>query len=196
MKWLLEFLKKVAAWFKKWFGKKYPKQQVEESRKKIVDGVKKWWPKNWKRKHDEEFKQKTHEEMIKEGFSAFYDVLIKAINAQQKGEASTNQLKLLETYKRFTYSKHINYIETPASSWIIWVKYYPFAKLAVLRTKKKATNYKFFNVTQDRYLMFALNISAGVYMWDYFGRNFSIHPERWIRRGEKKRGSVQDGNSK
>lgn len=71
------------------------------------------------------------------------------------------------------------------SSWISTVIYYPENKRVRLLIENKngwKKWYNFYNVPKTKYL--TLIEIGGKYMWDYFGKHYSLNPYRWIRKSE------------
>ena len=75
--------------------------------------------------------------------------------------------------------------DKPNSSWILQLRYEPQAKVCWILMKSDSGYtewYPFFNVPKTKYLWLKLN--GGKYMWDYFGKHYSLFPSRWVRKGE------------
>ena len=72
------------------------------------------------------------------------------------------------------------------SSWIKTVIYYPDTKrVKLLIVNQKGFEvkwYNFYNVPKTKYL--ALVNLGGKFMWDYFGKHYSLNPYHWVRKSE------------
>lgn len=72
------------------------------------------------------------------------------------------------------------------SSWIKTIIYYPDSKrVKLLIVNEKGFDvkwYNFYNVPKSKYL--SLVKLGGKFMWDYFGKHYSLNPHHWVRKGE------------
>lgn len=121
-----------------------------------------------------------------EAVEPFFQAVKVAAEQHKKGLASNKQKHLLDIFKNVFYNLNYTLIPTPHSSWIKSVRWLKTSQAVVLLTKKTNKPYVFPNVPEEKFLYFAIAASAGIYMWDYFGRNFSINPENWLRKHERK----------
>lgn len=68
------------------------------------------------------------------------------------------------------------------SSWIFGCWYFPKSKQCLVQMKNKF--YWFYRVPRTKYII--LKATGGKYMWDYFGKHYSLNKGRWVRKREKR----------
>lgn len=104
---------------------------------------------------------------------------------------STVEKNFLEKYKELFLKKkrpiysNNRIFAISESSWITNVIYYPMTKQVRLFISNKngvKKWYTFYNVPKTKYL--SLVKLGGKYMWDYFGKHYSLNPRHWIRESE------------
>lgn len=67
------------------------------------------------------------------------------------------------------------------SSWIFGCWYFPKSKQCMVQMKNKF--YWFYKVPRSKYII--LKATGGRYMWDYFGKHYSLNKRKWIRKRER-----------
>lgn len=68
------------------------------------------------------------------------------------------------------------------SSWIFGCWYFPKSKQCLVQMKNKF--YWFYRVPRTKYII--LKATGGKFMWDYFGKHYSLNKGRWVRKREKR----------
>lgn len=118
-------------------------------------------------------------------------IIIKQI---QNSPISSNEFSFLKQYEDLFLNEKEPIIEKydkgetfdiSDSSWISTVIYYPDTKKVRLLIENQngvKKWYNFFNVPKTKYL--ALIQLGGKYMWDYFGKHYSLNPQHWVRKSE------------
>lgn len=116
----------------------------------------------------------------------YKNIVKNALDKVEQGKRiSTREKDAVQTFDKNFFNDEVQtqYIQTPKSKWIKWVSYTKKTKSVAIKMKYKV--YIFYNVPKTKWLRFLTEPSAGEYMWNYFGKHYSLHPSRWIRKGNK-----------
>lgn len=158
------------SFFKKW-NKLKPKER-DEIRKIIIQD-----------KEVQEYKKLSQEQLKKT-----------IINQIKNSPISSNDFTFLKQYESLFLNEKEPIIEKynkehrfniSNSSWISTIIYYPDTKRVKLLIENQngvKKWYNFYNVPKTKYL--ALIELGGKFMWDYFGKHYSLNPRHWVRQSE------------
>lgn len=134
-------------------------------------------------KEIQKYKELSQEELRK--------IIIKQI---QNSPISSSEFSFLKQYEDLFLNEKEPIIEKydkghsfdiSDSSWISTVIYYPDTKRVRLLIENQngvKKWYNFYNVPKTKYL--TLIELGGKFMWDYFGKHYSLNPSHWVRKSE------------
>lgn len=184
--WITKLLKFFASLAKKYFSKFSPKTKFgffrgwKQMSPQVKDKIRK---KALEKKEVQELKEKSQEELkrvlVKENTNKPLTTYEKDfLNNYQELFVNDKEPQILK-YERQEFA-------VSNSSWIKTVIYYPDTKrVKLLIVNQKGFEvkwYNFYNVPKTKYL--ALVNLGGKFMWDYFGKHYSLNPYHWVRKNE------------